>query len=124
MDREAALVATSCVLFVQMGLSGAIQDAIRIRSRLLSCPKCLTFWAVLAWELAHHAGLVSAVAVSFVLSYAALWAALILDGLAVLYNTLYETITETNTGASPDAQAGAGPADQDPAPDPDEVPPM
>lgn len=124
MDREAALVAVSCVLFVQMGLSGAIQDAIRIKSRILSCPKCLTFWAVLAWELAHRAGLVSAVAASFILSYAALWVALILDGLAVLYNTLYETITETNTGAPSDPEAGAGPPDQDAAPGPDEVPTM
>ena len=124
MDREAALVAVCCVLFVQMGLSGAIQDTLRIRSRILSCPKCLTFWAVLAWELAHRAGPLPSAAASFILSYAATWAALILDGLAVLYNALYDAITEKDDGASEDAEAGPGPQDQDAAPGPDEVPKM
>ena len=113
MDREAALVAVSCVLFVQMGLSGAIQDAVRIKSRILSCPKCLTFWAVLAWELAHRAGVVSAVAASFILSYAALWVALILDGLTVLYNSLYNAITETTEDTPEDAAPGDGPQDHE-----------
>ena len=121
MDREAALVAVSCVLFVQMGLSGAIQDAVRIKSRILSCPKCLTFWAVLAWELAHRAGMVSAIAASFILSYAALWVVLILDGLAVLYNSLYDAITETTQDTTEDAEAADKPQADDAAPGHDEV---
>lgn len=124
MDREAALVAVSCVLFVQMGLSGAVQETLRFKSRILSCPKCLTFWAVLVWDLTHGTGLVPSVAASFLLSYAALWVALILDGLTVLYNALYDAITETTEDTSQDAPAGDGPQDADPAPPSDEVPQM
>ena len=105
MIREAALITASCVLFVQMGLSGAIQELLKLKLRILSCPKCLSFWTVLAWTLFSGAGPVRSVAASFFCSYAATWAALILDGLAALYNWLYEQITET-TDASKDAEAG------------------
>ena len=117
MIQEAALVAASCVLFVQMGLSGAIQERLHLRLRILSCPKCLTFWSVLTWALCNGIGPVRAVAASFLFSYAALWAALVLDGLSVLYNWLYEQITKT-TDTSEDAPAG--PAD-DPQAASDEV---
>lgn len=124
MGLEAALVAVSCVLFVQMGLSGAIQETLHFKSRILSCPKCLTFWSVLVWNLAHGTQTVVSVAASFILSYAALWVALILDGLTVLYNSLYDAITETNTGAPEDSKAGDCPKDTVSAPDSDEVPTM
>lgn len=124
MNQEAALVAVSCVLFVQMGLSGTVQEILHFKSRILSCPKCLTFWVVLAWELTHRVGLVVSIATSFILSYAALWSALILDGLTVLYNSLYDTITQTNTGSSQNAEAGDGSKDTDTAPDSDELPKM
>jgi hypothetical protein len=119
MDWEAALVAASCVLFVQMGLSEAVQKTLRVHLRILSCPKCLTFWSVLAWNLAHGTPVVVSVAASFLLSYAATWAALILDGLSVLYNRLYETITETDDTSK---EAAPGPDDQ--ASGSDEVPKM
>ncbi len=114
MIREAALITASCVLFIQMGLSGAIQDRLRIRIPFISCPKCLSFWSVLVWMLCHGAGVVVAVASSFFCAYAALWAALVLDGLTVLYNWFYEQITETDDAAQ---AAEAGPDDPPPGPD-------
>ena len=124
MEKEAALVAVCCVLFVQMGLSKAVQDLLRFKSRILSCPKCLTFWSVLVWNLAHGTPAVSSVAFSFILSYAALWAVLILDGLAVLYNALYDAINETTENTPEDAEAGGQPQAGDAAPGSDEVPQM
>ena len=117
MVREAALITASCVLFVQMGLSGAIQERLKVKLRILSCPKCFSFWTVLAWTLCNGHGAIVSVAASFFCAYAALWASLILDGLAVLYNRLYEQITET-TDTPEDAEARPG----DEGPAPDEVP--
>ena len=124
MGREAALIAVSCVLFVQMGLAGAVQETLHFKSRILSCPKCLTFWSVLLWDLAHGTPAVLSVAASFILSYAALWMALALDGLTVLYNALYDAITETTEDTTETAAPGDGPQANDAAPAADEVPQM
>ena len=112
---EAALITVSCVLFIQMGLSGAIQEALHISLRIASCPKCLTWWICLAYLVTHDYGIVEAAAASFVCSYAALWLALAYDALARVYNHAYETITrdttqgaETGAGASDEAGAPAG----------------
>ena len=121
MEREAALLAMSCVLFVQMGLSEAVQKTLRFKSRIFSCPKCLTFWSVLLWNLAHGTPVIASVASSFLLSYAALWAALILDGLSVLYNSLYDAITETTQDTTEDTEAVEQPQADDAAPGHDEV---
>ena len=103
MLKEAALITVSCVLFVQMGLSKAIQERIRFRSVVLSCPKCATFWSVLAYSLITGNGILPSVAASFVSSYCALWLSLLYDALARIYNSCYEAITETDDTA-PDAE--------------------
>ena len=116
--REAALIMVSCVLFVQMGLSEAIQETLHIRIRIASCPKCLTWWICCAYLVLHDYGIVTSVAASFILSYCALWLALIYDALATLYNHAYETITR---GTAPDPDAD--PDGNDPE-GPDGVPQM
>lgn len=103
MLKEASLVTVSCVLFVQMGLSQAIQERMGFRSVVLSCPKCATFWSVLAYSLITGNGILPSVAASFVSSYCALWLSLLYDALAKLYNSCYEAITETDDTA-PDAE--------------------
>ena len=106
MITEAALITVSCVLFVQMGLSRAIQDVAGFRSEILSCPKCSTFWSVFVYLLVTGNGIVESVAASFLSSYSALWLSLLYDALAKLYNDCYEAISETDD-ASTDAEAGA-----------------
>ena len=112
MLREAALVTVACVLFVQMGLSDAIQGILGVRLRIASCPKCLTMWTCLACLVVHRHGLLESVAASFLSAYAALWLALLYDALAALYNRLYETLPQT-----PDTPEGPGAQDQAPASD-------
>ena len=99
MVREVALITVSCVLFVQMGLSDAAQDALRFKSRILSCPKCLTMWVCLAYLLLQGHGLVVSSAASFICSYCALWLALLYDAVACLYNILYDAITQETDAA-------------------------
>ena len=110
MVREAALLTVSCVLFIQMGLSHAIQERIGIRSEILSCPRCCTFWSVLVYMLCSGSGFILSVAVSFLSSYSALWLSLIYDALAKLYNSFYEAITET-TDTAPDSETSADDAE-------------
>ena len=112
--REVALITVSCVLFIQMGLSEAVQKALHISLRIASCPKCLTWWICLAYQLTHDYGIIEAVATSFVCSYCALWLALAYDALATLYNYAYKTITR---GAAEDTQAPAGEAGPEAGPD-------
>ena len=95
----------SCVLFIQMGLSGAIQERLKLRSEIMSCPKCASFWSVLAYLLVTGNRILPSVATSFVSSYCALWLSLLYDALAKLYNACYDAISET-TDTSKDAKAG------------------
>ena len=104
MIREVVLITVSAVLFVQMGLSKAIQGFFNIHSKIASCPKCASFWSVLAYCLATKQGLLVSVAASFISAYAALWLSLLYDALALLYNNAYEYITKTD-GTAEDAEA-------------------
>ena len=121
MVQEVALITISAVLFVQMGLSSAIQGILHFYPKIASCPKCVAFWSTLAYCISTEQELLVSVAASFLSAYAALWLALIYDALALLYNTAYEHSTKTN-GASADAEAdGENPG---PATATDEVPEM
>ena len=102
MIREAALITVSCVLFVQMGLSDAVQETLRFRSRIASCPKCCAFWCNLGYFLLTGHGVVASVAASFICSYCAMWLAMAYDAVAVLYNRIYESISK-EAGATEDA---------------------
>ena len=102
MWKDALLLTVSAVLFVQMGLSEAIQSVLRFKSRILSCPRCASFWAVLAWSLLHRNPVLPSVAASFLCSYLSLWLALAYDAVAVIYNKAYGKISTTDT-----SEAGA-----------------
>ena len=100
MWKEAILLAVGCVLFVNMGLSDAIQETIGFHSRILSCPKCLTFWTTFSFLLISRCRIATAVGASFLLSYSALWADLGLSALNKIYNELYEQISNPKTAAT------------------------
>ena len=100
MWKDVCLLAASCVLFVNMGLSDALQEFFGFHSRILSCPKCLTFWTALAFLLVSRCRFVTAVGASFLLSYLALWADLGLSALNRIYNESYEQLS------SPPARPG------------------
>ena len=107
-----ALITVSCVLFVQMGLADAIQEVLRTRLRIVSCPKCVTFWLCFVWTVTHGYGLLLSVAASFIASYCALWLSLFYDALALLYNYVYEQITNPK-GPAENAQGSDSPADEE-----------
>lgn len=94
MLKDAALITLACVLAIQMGLVRAVGSFLHYEFRVLSCPKCATFWLSLGIHLVGSRPLIDSVAVSFASSYVAQWLALIYDALAVLYNRAYESINE------------------------------
>jgi len=95
MIQETALILISCVLFIQMGLSQAIQDFLKVRLRFLSCPKCLTFWVTLITLLTYGNTVIESVAVSFIAAYLALWLSLLYDCMATIYNKCYDHLSKT-----------------------------
>ena len=98
---EAALLAVGCVLFINMGLSDAIQETLGIEDKILSCPKCLVFWLSLAHLLLCGCRFLTAVGASFLFSYAALWLDLGLSAINTKYNELYEQILSASGASSP-----------------------
>lgn len=106
MISEAALLAVSCVLFVNMGLSDALQEELGIKSRILSCPKCLTFWSTLAYLAFSKCRIFTAVGASFLFSYAALWLDLGLSALNRIYNEKYEQILSAAAGRGNPSPSG------------------
>ena len=95
MIGKAILILISCVLFIQMGLSAAVQKIFKINIDFLICPKCFTFWVTLITLLIMGYGIIESVSISFISSYLALWLSLLYDYLATLYNQLYEYISKT-----------------------------
>ena len=103
---QAVLILISCVLFIQMGLSEALQSVLRIKLSILSCPKCLTFWVTLITLMIKGYGIIEPVTVSFISAYLALWLSLLYDYLANLYNRLYERTAETKDTESRSLHSG------------------
>lgn len=85
------LIFLSCVLFIHLGLGKAICDTFEIDFVLFRCVKCLSFWTILAYTLLFtQYRWESCLALSFLLSYAALWADLALMKIAKVYEGFYE----------------------------------
>lgn len=97
MIYKVALLIIICVLFIQMGLSEAIQNIIKVNIIILSCPKCMTFWCVLLYCLINKYNIIVCLATSFISSYIALWLVLLYDFLAIKYNKCYENINKENS---------------------------
>lgn len=104
MLKDTALIVVSAVLANEMGLVGAIEDLIHHRFRILSCPKCLTFWSVLIYNLLCVRNALLTIAVSFCASYVSLWICCLYDWAAKTYNGLYDKIYQETPEADSDNQ--------------------
>lgn len=106
MILETLLLAVGCVLFVNMGLSDAIQETLGFHSRILSCPKCLVWWSCLTYLAFSGCRIITAAGVSFLLSYLALWLDLGLSALNKIYNESYQQILSAEAGKTDAPSAG------------------
>jgi len=101
MWKDIASIVFVCTTANHMGLIGtAIRMVFRKRKALpvISCPRCLTFWCVLAYGLsgdgfaANPSGLARLLAISFLSAYAAIWLEMTEGLVDRLYDYIYGKI--------------------------------
>jgi hypothetical protein len=80
----AMLVAT---LAHHLGLSEAVAKVI---SKILKCPRCLTFWFVLFVLFACGCNILIAIGLSLLMAYCSIWTELLLDALNRLYERIWQ----------------------------------
>ena len=92
---DIAWIIVACTSVNHLGLVKAAEDFIRHRLPVVDCPKCLTFWSVLAYSLAFcrdEASVPAILAMSFLAAYAAIWLELLMAGIDTLYDLIYDTL--------------------------------
>ena len=75
-----------------LGLIKAAEELIEEELVIVNCPKCASFWSVLAYLLLSGQNIIYALATALLASYAAIWLELLEGYIDTLYNTLYEKI--------------------------------
>lgn len=88
-------------LFIHMGLCEALEKLFKVKFRVLSCTKCLTFWMNIITLALLKADILTIVFCSFSMSYIALWLELLLSILSNRYEYIYTKIySEANQESS------------------------
>ena len=107
---DVACIVFACTTVNHLGLVSAMESAIKRRLWIVDCPKCLTFWCVLAYGLsgdgvsANPSCLARLLAISFLAAYSAVWLELI-EGLTdKLYDYVYKQIYPTADTADDDTE--------------------
>lgn len=84
-----------CVTANHLGLVKAIEDMTDHELLIINCPKCFSFWSVLAYSLFVSRDVITSFAVSFLSSYAAIWLELIEGIIDNIYNIIYDKVYST-----------------------------
>ena len=100
---DIASIVFVCVTANHLGLVKAIEDVSKTELRIVSCPKCSTFWCVLIYTTILSHNFIAPLAISFLCSYLAVWLELLEGYTDTLYMKLYEKIypnTDNDTTAA------------------------
>lgn len=92
---DVAMILFSCVAANHLGLVNAIEKVINKRLPIFNCPRCLSFWSVLAYMIFAPNGVIVSVATSFLCASLAHWVSLIMGFTDKLFNELYDKIYST-----------------------------
>lgn len=85
----ALIVMVAAVLAHHLGLSDAVAG---VASKILKCPKCLTFWTVLVTLFILRCNLLITIGLSVVMAYLSAWLGLLLNLLNQLYDKIWQKI--------------------------------
>ena len=93
------LLDIACLVFVSvtanhLGLVKSAEEVLRKELLVVNCPRCLSFWLVLAYGL-KSIGLdafITVLAISFLASYAAIWLELFEGYIDTLYKKYYDKV--------------------------------
>lgn len=102
--RDIACIVFACTAVNHLELIKTIEGIIKREIPVVNCPKCLTFWSVLAYgiyvsevnfqDIAFV--LPRLLAISLLCSYLAIWLELIMYAIDTLYNRIYGILEENN----------------------------
>ena len=92
---DIAAIVFVCVTMNHLGLVKAIEDTIDRELRIVNCPKCLSYWGVLAYTVITSCEPIPSLAISFLASYIAIWLELFEGFIDTLYQKLYDKIYPT-----------------------------
>lgn len=107
---DVASIVFVCVTANHLGLIGKLEE-IMGELPIIDCPKCFSFWAVLAYSFwsVGFSDIPIILATSFLASYIAIWLELLEAYIDTVYMRIYETITTKH----PSDEASADTADGD-----------
>ena len=105
---DIAAIVFTCVTANHLGLVKAIEEAAQRELRIVNCPKCFSFWSVLAYTIITSRNVITSLAISFLASYSALWLELLEGYIDTLYTKVYEKIYPTYSDNPSAADAGNG----------------
>jgi len=109
------MILFSAVAVNHLELIANIERVVKHSLPVVNCPKCLSFWSVLAYGISVMAlgrtdGIIPSlsriVATALACSYLAIWLELLMGFIDTLYSRIYEQIYPT-TGATADDTASA-----------------
>lgn len=89
---DIASIVIVCVTANHLGLVKAIEDTMHRDLKIINCPKCFSFWSVLAYSVITSCETIPSLAISFICSYLAIWLELFEGFIDTLYNKVYEKI--------------------------------
>lgn len=107
---DIAAIVFACTTVNHLGLIRAIEGVVRKEIPVIGCPRCLTFWSVLAYGLsgdgmaANPSCLARLLAISILASYLAIWLELAEGYTDMLYRRLYDKIYPAADTADDGAQ--------------------
>lgn len=102
--RDIAAIVFFCTAVNHLGLIEAIERVIKHSLPVINCPKCLTCWSVMTYQLLTGSHLLPSLAISLLCSYLAIWLELLMYSIDTLYNIIYgiiESYKENSNGDSP-----------------------
>lgn len=105
---DIACIVITCVTANHLGLVKAIEEAAQRELRIVNCPKCFSFWSVLAYSIITSRNAITSLAISFLASYSALWLELFEGFIDTLYTKVYETIYPNTADNEASADTGNG----------------
>jgi hypothetical protein len=96
--------AIACIVFIctavnHLGLIPTIERITKRKLWVIDCPKCLTCWSVMVYQLVTNCNPLLSLAIALFCSYIALWLNLFMYAIDTLYNRIYgkiEDYTEEN----------------------------
>ena len=103
---DIAGIVFACTAANHLGLIGKLEEMMG-ELPIVHCPKCFSFWSVLACLIFSGTDVITSLAVSFLCAWSAVWLDLLMGIIDQLYLKIYEQIYPTAYTADTDTVSSA-----------------